>query len=223
MGMRYWLESLGRFLSFAFNPLRHIETLWGWLELVMMWLLLIGIIVTPIIGLLQGWLNWPLFTVLLVAILFLCAGVRLQYRLLRARFYLKIWGLSYRLLSNPLEPKEPFKMSISFEITIANQQDKPRGISKFKLEVQTKDGIKKELNPMNLDNEKEAEITLYLQPHEPKTIRLNFVLNEEQNSGSEKLYVFDDNGAWCRVPINIDTMVAMSKKSKSRSGDYQIE
>jgi hypothetical protein len=93
--MRYWSEALWKFASFAFRPLRHVESLRGWVELVMMWLLLIGIVATPVIGLSREWTHWPFFTVLLVAILFLSAGVRLQYRLLRARFYLKIWGIDY--------------------------------------------------------------------------------------------------------------------------------
>ena len=67
----------------------------------------------------------------------------------------------------------------------------------------------------------EAEITLYLQPHEAKFVYLNFVYDVRPISQS--LYVFDDRGAWCHVPINVDTMVKMSKKSTARSGEYQIE
>lgn len=222
--MRYWVEALRKFIIFAFKPLLHIEAMWGWVDVVMIWLLVIGIIATPTIGIFKEWEHWPFLTILLIAILLLSAGVRLQYRLLRAKFYLKIWGLSYQMLSDPLsQPKEPFKGSTSFELTISNQQDDPRGISKFILEIQFSDGTRKELSPMNLDNETEAETTLYLQPHEPKTMRLNFVYDDRPKHGSEKLYVFDDRGAYCSVPINVDTMITMSRKSESRSGEYLIE
>ena len=74
---------------------------------------------------------------------------------------------------------------------------------------------------MEEDNETKAEITLYLQPNEPKNLSLNFVYECQIVERSEVLYVFDDRGAWCRVPVSVDTMKAMTKKSKSRSGDYQ--
>ena len=186
-----------------------------------MWLLLFGIIATPVIGISREWANWPFFTVLLVAILFMCAGVRLQYRLLRAKFYIRIWGLNYRMLS-ALE-EEPFKGAIGFELTISNQENKPRGVSRLVLEIQMQNGYKKEFTPMKLDGKTKEDITLYLKPNEPQTISLNFVYEGQIVTNSEKLYVFDDRGTWCRIPINIDTMVTMSKKSKSRSGDYQIK
>ena len=89
------------------------------------------------------------------------------------------------------------------------------------LAIELENGDKKELPVMGLNGKTEANITLYLQPHEPKTVWLNFVYEVEPLQGSKKLYVFDALGAWCRVPINIDTMVTMAKKSTSRSGDYQ--
>lgn len=216
--MRYWAEAFCKFISFAFKPLRHIESLWGWAELVMMWLLLIGIIATPVIGSCVEWTHWPLLTVSLIAVLFLSAGVRLQYTLLRSRFYLGFSKIHWKLLALP--PK-PFKGSTSFKLTISNQGDKPRGVSKIMLEIQLENGYKKVLHPMQNDNETEADVTLYLQPHEPKTVPLNFVYDTKPIK--EMLYIFDDKGAWCRVPINVDTMAEMSKKSKSRSGEYQIE
>jgi hypothetical protein len=138
--------------------------------------------------------------------------------LLRTRFYLKFDGYDKKLLSLP---PTPFKGSTSFNLTISNQDNVPRGISKFMLEIELDNGDKKELPAMNPDGETKANITLYLQPHEPKIVWLNFVYEVQPIQGSERLYVFDDLGAWCRVPVNVDTMVTMAKKSSSRSGDYQ--
>jgi len=86
----------------------------------MMSLLLVGIITVPVLGISREWTSWPFFTVLLVAIFLLCAGVRLQRRLLRARLYLKFWDIDYRRLS---DIKEIFERSTSFGLTISNQQN----------------------------------------------------------------------------------------------------
>ena len=180
-------------------------------------LLLIGIIVIPAIGLSREWANWPFFTVLLVAILFLYAGVRLQYGLLRAHFYFTYNSYDEKLLSLP---SAPFKESTSFNLTVSNQENVERSISRIMLEIELENGDKKELPPMEPDCETKADITLYLRRREAKTVWLNFVYEVKPIAGSKKLYVFDDRGAWCRVPINVDMMITIAKKSKSRSGDY---
>ena len=154
------------------------------------------------------------------AILFLIAGVKLQYRLLRARFYFKVDSYDEKLLSLP---PAPFKGSTSFNLTVSNQENVERSISRIMLEIELENGDKKELPPMEPDCETKADITLYLRRHEAKTVWLNFVYEVKPIDGNKKLYVFDDKGDWCRVPINVDTMLAMAKKSKSRSGEYLIE
>jgi hypothetical protein len=166
----------------------------------------------------------------LIAVLFLFAGVRLQYNLLRA-FYIRIWGVDYQLLSkNP--SKDPYKGAISIDLTISNQQDKPNGIARFVLLVQYQNGRKGHLDPVSLNDNPEINILsdgreliapLYFQPHEPQTGQINFVHNERVEYKSEKLCIFDDRGTYHSVPIDVDTMVKMSKKSTARSEDYQIE
>jgi hypothetical protein len=186
-----------------------------------MWLAILGIPITAILGIVNEEHRWLLTIVTpsLAAFTFLCAGIRLQYRLLRARFYLRIWDISYKHLPAPY-----YKVSVSFDLTISNQEDKARGVSRFALGMEFQDGTKKELQPMNPDNETESKITLYLRPHEPKTIRLNFAYSKPQAVGkSAILYVCDDRGAFCSVPINADTLIKMAKKSKPRSGEYLIE
>jgi hypothetical protein len=222
--MRLWARATWQFILFIISPLRHAETLKGWVEMGIMWLAILGIPVTAILGIVNERGRWLLtiITPSLAAFIVLCAGIRLQYRLLRASFYLRIWNISYRLLSDPLK-KAQYKASMSFDLTISNQQDKPRGISKFLLGIEFQDGTKKDLYPMNPDNETEDKIVLYLQPHEPKTIRLNFVYDKRPVSKSETLYVFDDRGAFYSLPVNVDTAIKMAKKSQSRSGDYLIE
>lgn len=138
--------------------------------------------------------------------------------MLRTRFYLKFESIEWKLISRPTGP---FKGSISFQLTISNQENVPRSASRFMLEIESENGDKKELPVMNLDGETEADITLYLHPHESKVVRLNFVYEVKPMQGSERLYVFDDLGAWCCVPINVDTMVTMAKKSTARSGNYR--
>jgi hypothetical protein len=138
-------------------------------------------------------------------------------QLLHTHFYLKFEGYDEKMLSLP---PAPFKGSTSFKLTISNQENVPRSVSKFMLEIELENGDKKELPAMNPDGKTEADISLYLQPRESKIVWLNFVYEVKPIQGSKKLYVFDDLGAWCRVPINADTMVTMAKKSMSRSGDY---
>lgn len=190
-----------------------------------MLLAIFGIPISAILGIINEESRWLLTIVTpsLAALIFLCAGIRLQYRLLRANFYLRIWNISYRLLSDPFNKNAHYKASMSFDLLISNQQDKPRGVSKFVLGIKYQDGTEKELCPMNPDNETENKIVLYLQSLEPKTIRLNFVYDKQPILKSEILYVFDDRGAFCSLPVNIDTAIKMAKKSESRSGDYLIE
>lgn len=185
-------------------------------------LAILGISITAILGAVNEESRWLLTIVTpsLAAILFFCAGIRLQYQLLRVRFYIKYDSYHEKLLALP---PDPFKESINFDLTLSNQENKPRGISKIMLQVELENGEKRELPPMESDNQTKANIALYLQPHEPKTIWLNFVCEHKLKEGSKRLYIFDDRGAWCRVPIDTDTMVTMAKKSKSRSGDYLIE
>lgn len=190
--------------------------------MLLMWLVILGVITTIGLGIFYESIRWLLTIVApsLFALLVFCAGVRLQYRLLHAQFYLKIWDISYKRLT---DIKEPFKGSTSFCLTISNQQNKARGISRFVLEIEFEDGRKKELKPVDIDDKTEIETTLYLQPNDPKTMRLNFVYDELPIQGSERLYVFDDMGAYQSVPINVSTMIEMAKKSESRSGEYKIE
>ena len=186
----------------------------------MSWLIIIGIIANTSLGFINKWEHWPILTVSLIAVLFLYAGLKLQYSLLRARFYFKHRRYGFQLLSLP---PSPFKASMSLELTISNQGREPRGISEIVLEIQTKNGIKKEFPPLNLDDQTKNIINLYLKPHDPKTIPLYFIYDVEPMPNSERLIVSDDRGSWCRIPINIDTMSKMAEKSKSRSGDYSIE
>jgi hypothetical protein len=223
--MRLWARATWQFILFAVSPLRRAESVWGWIEMGILLLAILGISITAIIGAVNEESRWLLTIVTpsLAAFLFFCAGIRLQYRLLRANFYLRLWNISYRLLSDPLDKNAYYKASTSFDLTISNQQDKPRGVSKFALGIKFQDGTEKELRPMKSDNATEDKIVLYLQPREPKTIRLNFVYDKRPISKSEILYVCDDRGAFCSLPVNIDTAIKMAKKSKSRSGDYLIE
>ncbi len=132
--------------------------------------------------------------------------------MLHTRFYLKFDSYDEKLLSLP---PAPFKGSISFKLTISNQENVPRSVSRFMLEIESKNGDKKELPPMNLDGVTGADITLYLQPHESKIVWLNFVYDVEPIQGSKKLYIFDDLGAWCRVPINIEILHFYGQKEKN--------
>lgn len=133
-------------------------------------------------------------------------------------FYLKYDGFSLKRLSLP---PEPYKRSLSFNLIVSNKEDIPRSVSKFILETELENGSKKRYSPVESDNETEANISLYLQPNEAKTVWLNFVYDAPPINEGEKLYVFDDSGAYARMLINIDTMVNIVKKSESRSGDYQ--
>ena len=130
--MRHWFEALWKFLLFSFKPLRHIEAVWGWVGVAIMWLIVIGIIANTSIGIAEEWEHWPIITASLIALLFLIAGVRLQYSLLKARFYIKFWSLHYKRLS-PFVEGAPFKGSTGIELTISNQENKPRGIARFML------------------------------------------------------------------------------------------
>ncbi len=196
-----------KFIFYSFKPLSKTADAWDIKDIIQAILIILGW---------SGGGGWTLsishniaiwILAGMPAILFLIAGVKLQYRLLRARFYFKFDSYDKKLLSLP---PAPFKGSTSFNLTVSNQENKPRGISRFMLEIQLENGDKKELPPMEPDCETKANITLYLQPHEPKTVWLNFVYEVKPKDGSEKLYVFDDRGAWYRVPINVDTMVTMA-------------
>ena len=109
---------------------------------------------------------------------------------------------------------------MSFELTISNQENKPRGVSEIVLEIQGEDGEKREFYPVSYDGKTKSINNLYLQPHELKTVPLCFIYDVKPILGSEKLYVVDDRGDWSRIPINMDIASTMAKKSKSRSGDY---
>lgn len=221
--MRLWARAAWQFILFILSPLRHAESVWGWIEMGLLLLAILGISITAIYGAVIEESRWVLtiVTPLLVAIIFFCAGVRLQYRLLQSRFYIK-YNSYHEVLLTPPQSKL-HKLSINFDLMISNQEKIARGVSKIMLQIELENGEKRELLPMESDNQTKAKISLYLQPHQSETVWLNFVYEYKQKVVSKKLYIFDDKGVWCRVPINVDTMVTMAKKSKPRSGDYLIE
>ena len=79
----YWARSIIKFILYAIKPLRHAESFWGWVDLIMKTLLLLGIVVSAGIGVSNEDARWLLtiITPCLIAVLFLVAGVRLQHRL----------------------------------------------------------------------------------------------------------------------------------------------
>jgi hypothetical protein len=186
-------------------------------------LAILGISITAILGAINEESRW-LLTILtpsLAAVLLFCAGVRLQYHLLRVRFYVK-YDSYHEILLTPVQSK-PRRLSINLDLMIANQEKVARGVSKIMLQIELENGEKIELLPMESDNQTKAKISLYLQPHQPETVWLNFVYEYEEKVASKKLYIFDDKGAWCCVPIDVDTMRKMVKKAKSDSGAYLID
>ncbi len=78
-----WTKSTSQFLLFAIKPLRHAESFWGWVELIIHLLIMLGIFISVGLGLTFETVRWLLTIVTpsLFATLFLIAGVRLQYRL----------------------------------------------------------------------------------------------------------------------------------------------
>ena len=189
-----------------------------------MGILLLAILGFPaIFGAINEESRW-LLTILtpsLAAVLFFCAGVRLQYQLLRVR-----WSIEYdsyhEVLLTPVQSK-PRRLSIKLDLMIANQEKVARSVSKIMLQIELENGERIELLPVESDNQTKAKISLYLQPHQSETVWLNFVHEYEEQVVSKKLYIFDDKGAWCCVPIDVDTMRKMVKKAKSDSGAYLID
>lgn len=227
--MRLWAKALCRFILFVFKPLRHVESIWGWVELIVQLLLMFGIGISAYIGIINK-SNRYLLTIValsLVTLLFLCAGVRLQYRLLRA-FSIRILSFHSHLLA-----PDPFEGVFSIDLTISNQQDKPNSISRFLLLVKHKEGEQEELEPVSLskppeiklpDDTTALEAPLYFQPHEAKTGKISFIYDESFLEQKDKtLYIFDDRDTPHLISISEDTMAKMAKKSFSRKEQYRIE
>ena len=82
-GSDYIPCAIVQFALFAVRPLRHAETMGRWVDLGMRLLIVLGILVTTVIGISVETSRWLLTIVTpsLIAILFLIAGVRLQHKL----------------------------------------------------------------------------------------------------------------------------------------------
>ena len=228
-----WAKASFQFILSTLKPLRHAESMWGWWGLIMMWLIALGILTTAGVGIIFESNRWlvTIITPILVVFLFFCAGVRLQYRLLR-KFY-----ISYSTFHNQIISFAANQKAIIVELIISNQQSRPCGISKWRLIVKfIDDGHIKEIEPIILDNESDFKFlygkknlmdSQYLQTRQPLAGYLCFPyttqLTEQIENSSIKLLIYDDTGAYHIVPINEDTMVEMAKKSTARSEKYQVE
>ena len=78
-----WSKAIGKFFLLAIKPLRHAESVWGWVDLILQLLIMLGILASVGFGISIEEVRWLLTIVIpsLFALLFLIAGIRLQYRL----------------------------------------------------------------------------------------------------------------------------------------------
>jgi len=216
--MRCSFEALWKFLIYSLKPIRYTEPFMGWVDIGMRILIIIGLIANTSIGIAIKWEYWPIITISLLALFFLVAGVRLQYKLLKAKFYLQYRGYSEKILALP---PAPFLASLELELLISNQQKEPRSISNIILQIESKNGYKKEFSPRDSNDKPMTSLGSYLLPSQSKTISLRFVYDIQPKLNGERLYIADDLGAYTILPIYHETLIEMAKKSKSRSGGYQ--
>jgi len=227
--MRLWARAIWRFILFTLQPLLHTESLWGWLDLIITWLTALGIVASISIGSIIESNRWLLTTItpILFAFLFLCAGIRLQYRLLR-KFYIRIPAIHQVLIS-----EQSKRIALIIELTISNRQNSPSGVSDWTLGVQfVDDGHEEWLRPVSLDSGisirslqvKENLMGAHrLQPYEPLNGYLCFEYMGRIELEKSTLLVYDDTGAPHSIPIKAETMSEMAKKSTSRMEKYKVE
>ena len=227
--MGLWARASWRFLLFALQPLLHVESIWGWSELIITWLITLGIIASISIGSILESNRWLLTTIapILFALLLLCAGIRLQYRLLR-KFYIRIPAIHQVLISQQFK-----RMAFIIELTVSNRQNSPSGVSDWILGVQhIDDGHEEWLRPVSLDSgisirslqgKENLMGAHHLQPYEPLNGYLCFEHIGKIELENSTLLVYDDTGAPHSIPVKAETMSEMAKKSTSRMEKYKVE
>ena len=229
----------GRFVWMAIRHLKHSESAWGWLEMAVRVLLLLGILGSAGVGLTQEDLRWMLtiLTPISLALLFLAEGTHLLYNqdrreeAARRKWFFGIGGLSFhRIFSEENgRPIPTDEMVIAIDLMVTDQLDRPASIAEFVLETgEVGRGHFRHSRAIRRDSISQAGIIngrdellapLYFQAHESKIGQVTFHGERLQISDPPPvLYVRDEEGTEIRIKLDGKTLTKIA--STVRTEDY---